>query len=92
MRIFPNYGLIEIDELSLELVEKHMKRLNSKLMRASELIVLGSICLLATVCGGGSAASGSQPGYVGTWHLLTQTLLGSGVATPVVMHISNQNA
>ena len=28
---------------------------------------------------------------MGTWHVLTQTLLGSGVATPVVMDISNQN-
>jgi hypothetical protein len=80
-----------IDQLNPELGEMQMNRLNSKLMRASELMVLGSICLLVTAYGAGSTSSGSQSGYVGTWHVLAQTLLGSGVATPVVMDISNQN-
>ena len=72
--------------------EMNMHRLNSKLMRVSKLIVFGGIYLLLTACGGGGTSSGSQPAYVGTWHVLTQTLLGSGVATPLVMDISDHNA
>lgn len=47
--------------------------------------------LLLTACGGGESSSGTPSSYVGTWHVLTQTLLGGGLYTPVDMDLSAQN-
>lgn len=51
-------------------------------------LMIASLTLFLASCDGDSSSGTSGSGYVGTWHVLTQTLLASGA----VMDLSAQNA
>jgi len=63
-----------------------------RLSKKRNALMVVSLTLFLASCDGDSSSGTSGPAYVGTWHILKQTLLAGGAAGAPVMDISAHNA